>query len=91
MVKYHITLRVPSHVFAMRCVFAQNHETERDRNISASLSLSRFRAKTQRIPDTWDGTLRHSFDLFMSLSGCHPMYPECVAFLRETIRVREMH
>ena len=42
----------------MRCVFAQNYESERDSNISASLSLSWFRAKTQRIPDTWDGSLK---------------------------------
>ena len=48
---------VPSHVSGMRCVFAQNHESERDSNISASLSLSWFCAKTQRIPNTWDGTL----------------------------------
>ena len=41
----------------MRCVYAQNYESERDSNISTSLSLSWFRAKTQRIPDTWDGTL----------------------------------
>ena len=50
-------LRVPSHVSGMRCVFAQNHVSERDSNISASLSLSLLRAKTQSIPDTWDGTL----------------------------------
>ena len=48
---------MPSHVSGMRCVFAKNHESERDSNISASLSLSWFHAKTQRIPDTWDGTL----------------------------------
>ena len=48
---------VPSHVSGMRCVFAQNHESERDSNISASLSLSSFREKTKRILDTWDGTL----------------------------------
>ena len=42
----------------MRCVFAQNYESDRDSNSSASLSLSWFRAKTQRIADTWDGTLR---------------------------------
>ena len=53
-----LTLRVPSHVSGMRCVFAQTHESERDSSISASLSLSWFCAKTQRIPDTWDGTLR---------------------------------
>ena len=29
-----------SHVSGMRCVFAQNHESERDNSISASLSLS---------------------------------------------------
>ena len=32
-------LRVPSHVSGIRCVFAQNYESERDSNISASLSL----------------------------------------------------
>ena len=46
-----------TYISGMRCVFAQNHESERDSNSSASLSLSWFRAKTQRIPDTWDGTL----------------------------------
>ena len=30
---------VSSHVSGMRCVFAQNHESERDSNISAFLSL----------------------------------------------------
>ena len=34
----YLQLRVPSHVSGMRCVFAQNHESERDSNISASLS-----------------------------------------------------
>ena len=53
-----ISVRVPSHVSRMRCIFAQNYVNERDSNISASLSLSWFRAKTQRIPDTWDGTLK---------------------------------
>ena len=53
-------LRVPSHVSGMRCVFARNHESERDSLILLSLSLSWFCAKTERIPDTWDGTLRHS-------------------------------
>ena len=57
-----VSFRVPSHVSAMRCVFTQNYESERDSNISASLSLSWFRAKTQRIPDTWDGTLRVAAD-----------------------------
>ena len=52
-----LTIRVPSHVSGMRCVFTQTHESERDSSISASLSLSWFYAKTQRIPDTWDGTL----------------------------------
>ena len=42
---------------------AKNHESERDSNISAFLSLSSFRAKTQRIPDTWDGTLKNCHDL----------------------------
>ena len=37
---------------------AQTHESERDVLILLSLSLSWFCAKTQRIPDTWDGTLR---------------------------------
>ena len=41
----------------MRYVFAQNHESERDELILLSLSLSWLCAKTQRIPDTWDGTL----------------------------------
>ena len=55
---YHtFRIKVPSHVSGMCCVFAQNHESERDSSISASLSLSWFCAKTQRIPDTWDGTL----------------------------------
>ena len=44
----------------MRCVFGQNHESERDSNITASLSVSWFRAKTQRIVASgymgkWDG------------------------------------
>ena len=46
-----------SHVSGMRCVFAQNHESERDALILLSLSLSWFCAQTQRIPDTWDATL----------------------------------
>ena len=57
-----LELRVPSHVSGMRSVFAQNHESERDSSINASLSLSWFCAKTQRIPDTWDGTLMESHD-----------------------------
>ena len=65
--------RVPPHVSGMCCIFAQNNVSERDNNISASLSLSWFRAKTQRIPDTWDGTLgvlrsqehEHMLDLFV--------------------------
>ena len=52
------TVRVPFHVSGMRCVFARNHESERASRISASLSLSSFCTKTQRIPDTWDSTLR---------------------------------
>ena len=48
---------VLSHVSGMRCVFARNHESERDALILLSLSLSWFCAKTQRIPDTWDGTI----------------------------------
>ena len=27
---------------------------------------------------------------FIMQSGCRPMYPECVAFLRKTMRVREI-
>ena len=53
---------VPSHISGMRCVFAQNHESERDVLILLSFSLSWFCAKTQRIPDTWDGTLRQLED-----------------------------
>ena len=52
-----ICIRVPSHVSGMCCVFAQNHESERDTLIILSLSLSWFCAKTQRISDTWDSTL----------------------------------
>ena len=52
-------LRLPSPVSGMPYVFAQNHKSERDSNIIVSLSFSWFRAKTQRIPDTWDGT--HTF------------------------------
>ena len=48
---------MPFHVSGMRCVFAQNHESERDALILLSLLLSWICAKTQRIPDTWDGTL----------------------------------
>ena len=53
---------MPSLVSGMRCGFAQNHQSERDSNISASLSLSWFRVKTQRIPDTCDGTLRPKYN-----------------------------
>ena len=49
-------IRVPSHVSGMRCVFARNHESERDALMLLSLSLTWFCAKTQRIPDRWDGT-----------------------------------
>ena len=48
----------------MRCVFAQNHQNQRDpliptlyQLILLSLSLSWFFAKTQRIPDTWNGSI----------------------------------
>ena len=52
-------MRVPSHVSGMRCIFARNHESERDALILLSLSLLWFCAKTQRIPDTWDQMGRH--------------------------------
>ena len=51
------TLWVPSHVSGLRCVFAQTHESERDALRLLSLSLSWVCTKTQRNPDTWDGTL----------------------------------
>ena len=57
---FYTKARVPSYVSGMRCVFAQTHKSERDSSIIASLSLSWFCAKTQRIPDTWDGTLTPS-------------------------------
>ena len=46
-------LRVPSHVSGMRCVFAQNHESERDALILLSLSLSWFLRKTMRVRETY--------------------------------------
>ena len=51
MAKLLANFRVPSHVSGIRCVFAQNHESERDALTLLSLSLSWFCAKTQRIPD----------------------------------------
>ena len=67
------TLRVPSHVFGMRYVFAQNHESERDPLILLSLSLSWFCEKTQRIPDTWDGTLKGEKREILLLGSFEPV------------------
>ena len=53
-------MRVSFHVSGIRCVFAQNHKSERDALILLSLSLTWFCAKTQRIPDTWDGIVHRS-------------------------------
>ena len=50
-------IMVPSHVSGMRCVFAQNHESERDTLILLSLSLLWVCVKTHRIPNIWDGNL----------------------------------
>ena len=87
----HLTLRqnaimgrhhgMHSHVSGMRCVLARNHESERDALILLSPSLS-FAQKRNAF---WiHGTAP------LSLGRRH-MAAECVAFLRKTMRVRDMH